>query len=105
MSMERRIGEDTYHKGDKVIVREDLVALRSYRFHGFDSDVIFVSSMSKYKGQTVTIKSQPRPGHGYHIKEDGGLWNWSDDMFLGLASDIDLSPIDENDLMEVLLGC
>ena len=39
----------------------------------------FVPGMNKYCGKTVTITHVHSAG--YRIKEDGEMWNWTDDMF------------------------
>lgn len=65
--------------GDKVRVRMDLATGINY---GIDT---FVSSMEKYRGELVTIADY---NFGlYSIEEDGGRWNWTDEMF---------EPVQEN---------
>ena len=63
-----------YKVGDKVRVREDLIAEKQY---GKD---FFVSEMNPFKGQIVTIKIV-KDG-GYVIEEDSGEWYWTEEMFL-----------------------
>lgn len=63
-----------YKIGDKVRVREDLVAEKQY---GKD---FFVSQMIPFKGQIVTIKTV-KEGR-YTIEEDCGDWYWTERMFL-----------------------
>lgn len=73
-----------YNVGDKVRVR-----LWNDMAHEFgmdeDGDIIisdcecFVREMKHYCGEIVTIEFK-RP-YGYHIKEDGGNWTWTDEMF------------------------
>jgi len=77
-----------YKVGDNVIVRKDLVAGDEY---GIDLDgmkCLFVGDMNFLKGETVTIAYVSVGISGdirYHVKEDGGEWWWTDDMFVGLA--------------------
>ena len=72
-----------YKVGDKVRVREDLIAEKQY---GKD---FFVSEMNPFKGQIVTIKIV-KDG-GYVIEEDSGEWYWTEGMFSGKVSQ-DFSP-------------
>ena len=72
-----------YKIGDKVRVREDLIAEKQY---GKD---FFVSEMNPFKGQIVTIKIV-KDG-GYVIEEDSGEWYWTEGMFSGKVSQ-DFSP-------------
>lgn len=70
--------------GDKVTVRSMKSIKKEFveDYDGFcapKSGVYFVSGMDKYCGKTVTITDAYRAG--YRIKEDGGHWNWSDEMF------------------------
>lgn len=65
-----------YKVGDKVRVRHDLKA-------GLRVPCSVVSGMEKFAGKTATI-TEVR-ARSYDIKEDGGRWNWSDEMFTGLA--------------------
>ena len=62
-----------YKVGDKVRVRTDL-----HRGTGYN-DWIVVDAMMKYRGMTVTI-AKIDFDH-YHIKEDGVIWAWTDEMF------------------------
>lgn len=71
-----------YNVGDKVVVRDDLENNTSY---GLDS---FVSVMESHKGKVVTIDeivTSTELGSKYHIVEDRGSCNWTDQMFVGLA--------------------
>ena len=72
-----------YKIGDKVRVREDLIAEKQY---GKD---FFVSEMNPFKGQIVTIKIV-KDG-GYVIEEDSGEWYWTEGMLSGKVSQ-DFSP-------------
>ena len=67
-----------YKIGDKVRVREDLIAEKQY---GKD---FFVSEMNPFKGQIVTIKIV-KDG-GYVIEEDSGEWYWTEGMLSGKVS-------------------
>ena len=63
-----------YKVGDKVRVREDLIAEKQY---GKD---FFVSEMNPFKGQIVTIKKIRE--NKYVIEEDHEDWHWTEEMFL-----------------------
>lgn len=74
-----------FNVGDKVTVRSlknmkkkltgDSDGLRT------TSGIYFVPDMNEYCGKTVTITNVHKAG--YRIKEDGGHWNWTDEMFEG----------------------
>ena len=68
-----------YKIGDKVIVREDLIAGENY---GKD---VFTSAMVSFKGKVVTISKVI--GFKYEIEEDDKTWNWTDEMFSGKVSE------------------
>lgn len=77
-----------YKAGDKVIVRKDLVVDDKYGIDSMGAMCRFVDDMKLLKGETVTIARVDVgiPGDiRYHIKEDGGEWSWTDDMFVGPA--------------------
>ena len=61
-----------YKDGDKVRVREDLVAGSSYKYY-------FSDEMAKFRGKEVTIMKHD--DNRYHLAEDDGKWAWTDDMF------------------------
>lgn len=69
-----------YKVGDKVRVKSDL---RKYKMYG---GMTFVEQMEKYKWMPVTISKVC--SEFYLIKEDKDeKWNWTDEMFEGLAED------------------
>lgn len=73
-----------YKIGDKVRVRDDLRLEEVYKMdNGTDYDSV-VFEMLKLKGKEVTILTYTDSSK-YLISEDGGCWNWTDEMFLGLA--------------------
>ena len=76
-----------YKIGDKVRVREDLIEFERYK------EVLFVPSMSSFKGKIVTIYYIT--DIGYKIKEDSKRYYWTDDMFSGKVSE-DLSSKESN---------
>ena len=45
----------------------------------------FIPNMVKYCDEIVTISCVFPTLEVYHIKEDGGMFNWTDNMFEGLA--------------------
>lgn len=69
--------------GDKVTVRS-LKSMKKNLIEGCDglytpNGIYFVSGMEEYCGKTVTIAKVH--DMGYRIKEDGGSWNWTNEMF------------------------
>lgn len=98
--------------GDKAVVRNDLYSGMNIRC-GFNRD------METLRGKVVTIKSSYDYGDGtdkkvYHIKEDKGNWNWSDEMFEDTDDLFDSEIIcpkchkpylfDKNERVEIYLG-
>ena len=82
-----------YKVGDKVRVREDLIAGELY---GKD---IFASEMISFKGQTVTIKKIQN--NKYLIEEDLEDWYWTEEMFLPVTKyNIGDKVIVKDDLIE-----
>ena len=83
-----------YKIGDKVIVREDLIEFEHYK------EVLFVPSMSSFKGKIVTIYYTT--DIGYKIKEDSKRYYWTDDMFSGKVSKdfIPKEPISQSTIPE-----
>ena len=82
-----------YKVGDKVRVREDLIAEELY---GKD---VFVSEMTSFKGQTVTIKKIQ--DNKYLIEEDLEDWYWTEEMFLSVTKyNIGDKVIVKDDLIE-----
>lgn len=74
-----------FNVGDKVTIRS-LKSIKKEFTEDSDgfrttSGIYFVSDMNEYCGKTVTIAGVHKAG--YRIKEDGGLWNWTDEMFEG----------------------
>lgn len=68
-----------YKVGNRVMVRSDL---KNNKMYGVQA---FVKDMEQYKGKEITILKHD---NGYYkIKEDEGYWNWTDEMFEGLAED------------------
>lgn len=61
-----------YKVGDKVRIRKDLCRGEEY------NDWMVVTAMMKHRGMTVTI-AKIDSDH-YHIKEDGVIWAWTDEM-------------------------
>ena len=70
-----------YNEGDIVIVRCDIVDDgRKYCMdNGGNSDVV-ADGMLKYRGMPVTIDGYEQ--NKYLIKEDRGLYYWTDEMFI-----------------------
>lgn len=85
-----------YEPGDVVRVRDDLVSTSgqydNYVYYRMSTDrnskCIANDDMIKLRGQPVTIKEfVTNGGIKYRIYEDGGLWNWTDEMFSGYAEE------------------
>lgn len=66
-----------YKVGDKVRVRTDLVLGETYYNDDKKLHDSFVGEMQAFAGKVVTITS----AHGKYWIEDGGSWNWVDEMF------------------------
>lgn len=64
-----------YKIGDKVKIREDLVADEEY------GEIDYISDMDKWKGKIVTISFADNDNNCYGIAEDTEGWNWSAEMF------------------------
>lgn len=75
-----------YKVGDKVIVREDLIKGDQYYMENTGKRDVVVEAMLKFRGKTVTINRTTTLGE-YKISEDGAEWNWTDEMFSGLANE------------------
>lgn len=67
-----------YKVGNRVMVRNDLVEGKRY---GNDSAV---DEMLRFKGKIVTLSRQFFGK--FSIEEDAGKWNWTPEMFSGLAT-------------------
>lgn len=91
-----------YHVGDRVVVGPYLVAGNRYPMADGGHRVVFVYSMTEYRGQVVTIaKIEDNKGNTYRIREDFGLFLWTDTMFTGLESearDENIDPVDMDSL-------
>lgn len=64
-----------YKIGDKVKIREDLIADEEY------GEINYISDMDKWKGKIVTISFADNDNNCYGIAEDTEGWNWSAEMF------------------------
>jgi hypothetical protein len=67
-----------YKVGDKVKIREDLIAGRNYGYH------LFMPEMIPLRGQVATIACCENYGY---LLEGGTDWVWTDEMIEGLASE------------------
>lgn len=75
-----------YKVGDKVTVREDLAMGHRYRMENSEKDNCAAMEMLGSRGDTVTIDCITSFGQ-YKICEDSGRYNWTDEMFSGLANE------------------
>jgi len=87
-----------YQPGDQVVVRSDLSEHNLYYMENSATADTFVDSMLDFAGKTVTIEGVNSAGK-YNIVGDG--FNWTDEMFEGLANDLGFEPSEFN--LEVLL--
>jgi len=78
-----------YKVGDRVRVRQWETMARQYKVRN-DGDIeiigtphYFIKEKKSLCGQVVTIEKVV--SDYYHIKEDGGYWEWTDEMFEGYA--------------------
>ena len=62
--------------GEKVKIKKNLK-------EGYDFKYYVADEMEKFKGKTVTIYSVN--SEAYRIEEDNMRWEWTEDMFEGLA--------------------
>jgi hypothetical protein len=69
-----------YEIGNRVKIREDLIADKMY------GDNMFASGMIPWRGQIATIVLCTVDGY---LLEHGGNWYWTDEMIEGLASESD----------------
>ena len=79
-----------YAVGDVVMVRDDLVAGRTYKMEQSPSGWLFVDDMCKFLGEAVTI-AEADEGHYYIVEGD---YYWTDEMFSCLSSETHLYPPD-----------
>ena len=74
-----------YKVGDKVKVRSWDSMAKQYGTDSRDDSIkvrhSFTRPMQKYCGKIVTITELKSCFNGYKIKEDGGAWIYSDEMF------------------------
>lgn len=80
-----------YKVGDRVVVRTDLIAHRTYYMEGRTNGDSVTEQMNELAGQVVTIS---RVGEKYRVEEDSHSFNWTDGMFIGLESEVYSQPID-----------
>lgn len=69
-----------YKVGDRVKIREDLIADKRY------GDNTFVPEMIPWRGKVATISCCGR----FYQLEDGDNWDWTDEMIEGLAPESDV---------------
>ena len=72
-----------YKEGDKVKVLDDLEVRSGYYMDDGSHHNSVVPEMTHLRGQVVTIEEVDC--YGYHIREDGGGWGWTDEIFAGFA--------------------
>ena len=78
-----------YKVGDKVLIR----SVDQYCKNRDEEGIVhcdnagFVPSMETFCGQVVTISSVQSLLKVYRIKEDGGVYNWTDKMIEGIFTE------------------
>ena len=87
-----------YKVGDKVRVKKDLEELKKY------GGTVFVSCMDELRGKLVTIAECLDWFNAYKIKEDGGNYNWTDEMFVGVVIEVPSITKRINDKHNILNG-
>lgn len=82
-----------YSPGDVVIVRPDLRLDKFYYMKDRSAyDDVNTKMISYFAGKEVTI-SEIQDNNKYCLAEDSDGWNWTDEMFVGLApKDEQLDP-------------
>lgn len=75
-----------YKVGDRVMVREDLHKGHFYNMENSKENNCIAEDMLPLRGDIVTIDRIADYGQ-YKIREDNGVYNWTDEMFSGLAND------------------
>ena len=92
------IANMNYKAGDEVLVKSlDWYYQNRDRMEQVDcGNACFIRSMIKLCEKKVTISSVIPTLEVYRIKEDGGTFNWTDEMFEGLAEeDNNMNNIDK----------
>lgn len=87
-----------YKPGDRVIVRDDIVADDGVSYYMQDDPLqhnSFVFGMDKFRGKVVTIDGI---SNGQYTIEEMGF-RWTDEMFAGLESEIFSSVPSVDDLL------
>ena len=79
-----------YKVGDSVLIKSlDWYNANKDRTDRVKCDnAYFIPDMVKHCDEIVTISSVLPFIKNYHIKEDGGVFNWTDEMIEGLAEDL-----------------
>lgn len=80
------VKKDVYEVGDKVILREDLIGGNSY------GGLYFNETMSRQKGQALTLESNSPNGH-FSIRETS--FYYSNEMFIGAVITDEIVEEDE----------
>jgi len=92
------MSEFKFKIGDKVKVRNDLIIDEAYAMENSDFYNTFEKQMAKYKGKIVTIDGFY--GKEYFIREDGGEWGWTDEMFERYIMTEELTELNVCELIE-----
>lgn len=81
---------EKYKVGDRVVVKSlDWYNENKNKCGDVRVPCCFVSGMAAFCGVNVTIASKNKNAwcDSYYIKEDGGRYSWSDEMFEGLSNE------------------
>lgn len=68
--------------GDKVMVVSDLTEDKDYSMLDGSSLDSVTGDMLRFASKTVTITLSANNSSEYGIEEDGGVWCWTDEMFV-----------------------
>ena len=113
MSAENDRRQHTYHVGDKVRIRDDLIEDERYPAYGWGDDYgagdVVNNEMILLAGKVATVMQCNEWVTGeplYRIDLDNEEWAWYDTMFADEYEGLNDEPvvIDEADLEEVLFG-
>lgn len=91
-----------YKIGDKVLVRGDLVVGERYAMDGESpARCAFIYEMKPFSGTIATIENILGNGPDARYLVEGSMWHWTDDMFAGLAVDLQDDAVIDIDLDEL----
>ena len=98
-----------FHPGDVVTVIPSLDGDKKYASQGEIPSCCVTYMMIKLAGKPVTITdiamNYPKGIVRYHIKEDDGVWVWTDEMFEEYYCDsVEIEPSSDDEVLSFLLS-